>query len=248
MQMTTRTEAIGYETLRRMATVERYNAWIYDELASAVGQRVLEVGCGIGNMTEYFVDRDLFVGVDLLPASVELTRQRHMKRENVIAHLGDITDNALVSALKHYQIDTVVCLNVLEHIEDDFLALRNMCEVLVPEGRLLLFVPAGSYMYGTLDTALGHYRRYERTMLAERVAAAGFSIQRLSYLNLAGIPGWWLNSRALKRQILPISQLDWFNRLAPLFIRIERLLRQVWDAPFGQSLLCIARRANKVEE
>ena len=241
MQMTTHTEAIGYETLRRMATVERYNAWIYDELAGSVGQRVLEVGCGIGNMTEYFIDRDLLVGVDLLPASVELTRQRHKKQENVLAHLGDITDTELVSALRHYHFDTVVCLNVLEHIEDDLLALRNMHDVLVPDGKLLLFVPAGAYMYGTLDTALGHYRRYERTLLAERVMAAGFSIQRLSYLNLAGIPGWWLNSRALKRQILPTSQLDWFNRLAPLFIRSERLLRRVWDAPFGQSLLCVAR-------
>jgi len=243
--MNSHTNAIGYETLRRMATVERYNAWIYDELTGSVGQRVLEVGCGIGNMTEYFVDRDLLVGVDLLPASVELTRQRHTARNNVLAHLGDITDSDLLSALKHYHFDTVLCLNVLEHIEDDLLALRHMHEVLVPDGKLLLFVPAGAYMFGTLDTALGHYRRYERTMLVERVTAAGFTIQRLGYLNLAGIPGWWLNSHVLKRQILSTSQLDWFNRLAPLFIRGERLLRKVWDAPYGQSLLCVAQRENE---
>ncbi len=235
-------DAVGYETLRRMATVERYNDWIYEELAGSVGQRVLEVGCGIGNMTEYFVDRDLLVGVDLLPASVELTRQRHTARDNVLAHLGDITDTDLVSALKHYHFDTVLCLNVLEHIENDLLALRHMHEVLVPDGKLLLFVPAGAYMFGTLDTALGHYRRYNRSQLAEQVMAAGFSIQRLGYLNLAGIPGWWLNSRVLKRQILSSTQLRWFNRLAPLFIRGERLLRNVWDAPFGQSLLCVAQR------
>ncbi len=240
--MTSHTDAIGYETLRRMATVERYNDWIYEELAGSVGQRVLEVGCGIGNMTEYFVDRELLVGVDLLPASVELTRQRHTARNNVLAHLGDITDPDLVSALRHYHFDTVLCLNVLEHIEDDLLALQQMHKVLTPHGKLLLFVPAGAYMYGTLDRALGHYRRYDRTLLAERVTAAGFSIQRLSYLNLAGIPGWWLNSRVLRREILPTGQLKWFNRLAPLFIRGERLLRSVWDAPFGQSLLCVAQR------
>lgn len=243
--MISHTDAIGYETLRRMATVERYNDWIHEELVGSVGQRVLEVGCGIGNMTEYFVDRDLLVGVDLLPASVELTRQRHATRDNVLAHLGDITDTDLVSALKHYHFDTVLCLNVLEHIENDLLALRHMHEVLVPHGKLLLFVPAGAYMFGTLDTALGHYRRYDRSLLAERVTAAGFSIQRLNYLNLAGIPGWWLNSRVLKRQILPANQLNWFNRLAPVFIRGERLLRKVWDAPLGQSLLCIAQRETK---
>jgi SAM-dependent methyltransferase len=225
-----------------MAAVERYNAWIYQEFADSVGQRILEVGCGIGNMTEYFIDRELLVGIDLLPASVELTRQQYATRDNVLTHLGDITDPDLNSALTHYHFDTVVCLNVLEHIENDLLALQHMHKVLVPHGKLLLFVPAGAYMYGTLDAALGHYRRYERAMLAERVSAAGFNIQRLSYLNLAGIPGWWLNSRVLKRDILPTSQLKWFNRLAPLFIRGERLLRKVWDAPFGQSLLCVAQR------
>ncbi|HEY51845.1 MAG TPA: class I SAM-dependent methyltransferase [Caldilineae bacterium] len=235
-------DAVGYETLQRMARVERYNAWIYQEFADAVGQRILEVGCGIGNMTEYFLDRELLVGIDLLPGSVALTRQHYADRDNVLTHLGDITDPDLKIALDHYHFDTVVCLNVLEHIEDDLLALRHMHDVLVERGRLLLFVPAGAYMYGTLDTALGHYRRYEREMLADRVTAAGFSIQRLSYLNLAGIPGWWLNSRVLKRQILPTSQLDWFNRLAPLFIHGERLLRKVWDVPLGQSLLCVAQR------
>ena len=235
-------DAIGYETLQRMARVERYNAWIYQEFADSVGQRILEVGCGIGNMTEYFVDRELLVGIDLLPSNLELIRQQYATRDNVLTHLGDVTDPDLNAALTHYHFDTVVCLNVLEHIEDDLLALQHMHQVLAPQGKLLLFVPAGTYMYGTLDTALGHFRRYERDELAERVTAAGFIIQRLGYLNLLGIPGWWLNSRVLKRQILPTSQLDWFNRLAPLFIRGERLLRKVWDAPFGQSLLCVAQR------
>lgn len=235
-------DAIGYETLQRMARVARYNAWIYQEFADAMGQRILEVGCGIGNMTEYFLDRDLLVGIDLQADSVALTRQHYADYDNVLTHLGDITDPDLNAALSHYHFDTVVCLNVLEHIENDLVALQHMHNVLVPHGNLLLFVPAGAYMYGTLDVALGHYRRYEREMLAERVTRAGFSIQRLGYLNLAGIPGWWLNSRALKRQLLPTSQLDWFNRLAPLFIHGERLLRKIWDVPLGQSLLCVAQR------
>ena len=235
-------DPIGYETLLRMATVARYNDWIYEELSPHAGNRVLEVGCGIGNMTEYFVDRELLVGIDLLPASVELTRQRHARNVHVIAHLGDITDPDLVAALRGYRFDTVLCLNVLEHIEDDERALRHMRDLLIPGGKLLLFVPAGGYMFGTLDQALGHYRRYEKDMLAERVRVAGFSIVRLGYLNLAGAPGWWLNSRVLKRELLPKRQLHWFNRLAPFFIRVERLLRRFWDVPVGQSLLCIAQR------
>ncbi len=139
--------------------------------------------------------------------------------------------------------DTVICLNVLEHIGDDRTALRYMYEALQPGGHLALFVPAGAYMFGTLDVALGHHRRYDLPNLRRRVSEAGFAIERLGYLNLAGIPGWWLNSRVLKRDLLPAGQLAWFNRLAPLFIRGERLLRRLWDAPAGQSLICIAQRA-----
>ena len=242
LQAAAASDPVGYETLRRMSTVARYNDWIFDEIAPYAGQRILEVGCGIGNMTEYFVDRQLLVGVDLLPASVELTRRRHQHHPQVQAYGGDITDAAFVASLQSHRFDTVICLNVLEHIGDDRTALAHMYKLLEPGGRLLLFVPAGSYMFGTLDMALGHHRRYELRPLREQVAAAGFTIERLGYLNLAGIPGWWLNSRVLKRDLLPEDQLAWFNRLAPLFIRSEKLLRRVWDAPWGQSLLCIARR------
>lgn len=235
-------DPIGVETLRRMATVGRYNDWIYEEIAPYAGQRLLEVGCGIGNMSEYFVDRELLVGLDMLPASVELTRRRHLRHDNVLAQLGDITDPDLLPDLRACAFDTVLCLNVLEHIRADQIALAHMRDVLIDGGRLLLFVPAGGYMYGSLDTALGHFRRYDLAGLRRQVLEAGLSIERLGYLNLAGIPGWWLNSRVLKRDLLPQGQLAWFNRLAPLFVASERLLRRLWDAPVGQSLLCIARR------
>jgi SAM-dependent methyltransferase len=234
---------IGYETLRRMATVPRYNAWIARELSPYVGQRVLEVGCGIGNMSDYFLDRELLVCMDMMPGHVEVIRRRYAHRANVVTYAGDITDSATVTALQAYRFDTVLCLNVLEHIADEETALAHMYELLQPGGCLLLFVPAGAYLYGTLDLALGHHRRYERDTLAAPVQTAGFRIERLAYLNLAGIPGWWLNSRVLGRHLLPEGQLQLFNRLAPFFIAAERLLRAFWDVPLGQSLLCVARRA-----
>jgi hypothetical protein len=97
-------------------------------------------------------------------------------------------------------------------------------------------------MYGTLDGALGHFRRYDRPQLRKTVELAGFQLVQMRYMNLAGIPGWWMNSRMLKRRLLPEEQLRWFNRLAPFFIRSERWLRHVWDIPAGQSLLCIAQK------
>ncbi|MCS7039111.1 MAG: methyltransferase domain-containing protein [Anaerolineae bacterium] len=225
-----------------MANVARYNAWIARELAPYAGQRVLEVGCGIGNMSDYFLERELLVCMDMMPTHVELLRQRYRRHPNVVTCVGDITDPTTVTGLRAYRFDTVLCLNVLEHIADDGAALAHMYDLLQPDGRLLLFVPAGTYLFGTLDLALGHYRRYERHTLAPLVQKAGFVIERLGYLNLAGILGWWLNSRMLGRHLLPEGQLRLFNGLAPLFIAAERLIRSVWDVPLGQSLLCVARR------
>jgi len=234
---------IGYETLRRMATVPRYNAWIARELTPHVGQRVLEVGCGIGNMSDYFLERELLVCMDMMPGHVEVIRRRYAHRANVVTYAGDITDPATITALRAYCFDTVLCLNVLEHIADERTAVAHMYELLRPGGCLLLFVPAGTYLYGTLDLALGHHRRYERNTLATLVHTAGFRIERLDYLNLAGMLGWWLNSRVLGRHLLPEGQLRLFNRLAPFFIAVERLLRALWNVPLGQSLLCVARRS-----
>ena len=235
-------DSVGYETLRRMASVSHYNQWIYEALAPFAGPRILEVGCGIGNMTAFFLESELLVAIDRLQASVLLTRKRYPGRANLKVLQGDISDSALPARLQPFDIDTVLCVNVLEHIEDDVEALRHMWQILQSDGHLLLLVPAGSYMFGALDEALGHFRRYDRVGLKQIVQQAGFQPIQLRYMNLAGIPGWWLNSRVLRRDLLPEGQLHWFNRLAPFFIRSERALRRVWDVPAGQSLICIAQK------
>ena len=234
-------DPIGVETLRRMASVDRYNRWIYDEIGPCAGQRVLEVGCGIGNMTAYFLDRSLMVALDLLPESVALVHEKYGHHGNVITVQGDITSEATARVLQSYAFDTVICLNVLEHIRDDARALRHMHQVLQPGGRLLLVVPAGTYLYGTLDLGLGHHRRYERKPMSELVTAAGFTIERLHYMNLAGIPGWFVSSRVLRHKILPRAGLKGFNLFTPLFIALEKAVRTVADVPWGQSLVCVAR-------
>jgi len=235
-------ESIGQETLRRLASVQRYNDWLYEEIRAYIGQHVLEVGCGIGNMTAYFVDRELCMALDLLPESLEQIASKFPDHPNLKLVHGDIADPALVLRLDGYTFDTVACLNVLEHVKADDRALRHMYRFLRPGGHLLLFVPAGQYLYGSLDEGLHHWRRYEREPLRALVEAQGFEILRLAYMNLAGIPGWWLNSRVLKRQLLPRRMLRLFNTLAPLFIWTERSLQHLGPLPFGQSLLCIARK------
>jgi SAM-dependent methyltransferase len=135
------------------------------------------------------------------------------------------------------RLDTVICLNVLEHVRDDMLSLASVHRLLQPGGRLVLLVPAMPSLYGTLDRALGHFRRYTAAELRHVFAAAGFRLRHLEYFNLAGVPGWWLTGRVLKRTLIPTGSLRLYDALVPLF-RLERFLP--WR--LGQSLIAIGER------
>ncbi len=101
----------------------------------------------------------------------------------------------------------------------------------------MLLVPAFQGLYGSLDRALGHYRRYTRRLLRAQYAKVGLAMRRLEYFNLAGIPGWWITGRLLRRDLIPAGSLALYDRLVPLF-RCERFL----PLRVGQSLIAIGER------
>jgi SAM-dependent methyltransferase len=132
------------------------------------------------------------------------------------------------------KFDAIVCLNVLEHVEDDERSLASMRRLLDRGGRLVLLVPALRALYGSLDRALGHYRRYTKPELRAKFDRARLRMVHLEYFNLAGIPGWWLTGRVLRRTLIPAASLRLYDALVPLF-RWERWLP--WR--LGQSLIAI---------
>ena len=135
------------------------------------------------------------------------------------------------------KVDTIVCLNVLEHIEDDSATLRDFAAVLPPGGHLILVVPALKALYGTLDQHLAHFRRYSMDELHARVTESGFAIERLQFLNRPAVAGWWLNSRVLKRRVMPRGQLKLFKWIMPLLN-----LEEQHPPRFGLSQLALATR------
>ena len=229
---------VGHVTLARMSRLEPYNRWLVSRFEHAVGRRVLEIGAGFGNITRHLKGRELLVASDLDPVALE-----HLKgtfRDDPSVRVGsyrfplDAASRAEVGSL---DVDTVVCLNVLEHIEDDRTTLEDILKALQPGGRLILLVPAFARLYGTLDEHLHHFRRYERDELERKIREAGFEIEDLRFVNRPGILGWWLNGRVLRRRVLPRGQLLAFKMLMPMLKREES------DPPSaGLSLLAIARR------
>ena len=149
----------------------------------------------------------------------------------------DITDPSVLR-LTRFGFDTAISLNVLEHIEDDLLALRHIWQLLRPGGRLVVIVPAHGWLYGTMDYSIGHYRRYNRQDMDHKIRAAGFRIESQKYMNVLGMLGWFANGRILRQDIPPSDQLKLFNLVVPLVRTVEHIV----PPPFGLSLLSIARR------
>ncbi|MDH3217739.1 MAG: SAM-dependent methyltransferase, partial [Candidatus Krumholzibacteria bacterium] len=128
----------------------------------------------------------------------------------------------------------------LEHVEEDVESLENLGKILAAPARVVIFVPAIPRLYGSLDRALGHYRRYSDQELRDKIQQAGLVLEHLRYCNFVGMFGWWFYSRVARRKILPAFQVRIFDRLVPILARVESR----WDPVRGQSLLAVARRAD----
>ncbi len=232
------TDDVGARTLRRMAGLSAYNQWLHDRFDAFLGRRVLEVGSGVGNQTRYFAGRERVVASDIEPHYLRELRRRFEDKPQVrIASFSFPLSDGDRQDLRGEHIDSIVCMNVLEHIERDRETLVDFASVLEPGGKLVLLVPALPALYGTLDQALQHFRRYDRDGLARLVTEAGFDVREIRFLNRLAVAGWWLNSRVLKRTVLPKGQLAAFKWLMPLLKREE-----THPPRFGLSLLVLATK------
>lgn len=217
--------------------IDAVDRWLYEEIAPYLGRRVLEIGCGLGNFARHLTDRDLYVGVETSPESVEHMRQEFQIYPNVRTFVADATDPAFGNYAS-YGFDTIFSLNVFEHINDHRTALRHAVEVLQPGGHLILVVPSHGWLYGSIDRAIGHYRRYDKKTISSLYAEAGLAMVQQKYINALGALGWFVNGRLRKQETPPSGQLRLLNTITPIVKRFERLI----PAPFGISLLAVGRK------
>ena len=222
----------------RMKAAQRYFAWQARIARQELGRRVVEVGCGVGNFTRHLLDRELVVAIDVEADCVARLVRNLNSPANVVAKVLDVADSSFV-AFRRLAIDSVVCMNVLEHVRDDLGALRNMAAVLPAGGKVVLIVPAFEALYGPIDRNLGHYRRYSKKGLYQLAKAAGFEVLTLRYMNSVGGIGWWVNARILKRTDQSEKQIRTFDRfIVPVLDWVESRL----EFPFGQSLFVVLAR------
>lgn len=226
----------GSHILHNLERVHRFNRWMADSVAPALGDRVLEIGAGIGNITNWLIPRARYLASDINPAHLDYLRS-HARGKPYLEVARIDLESADDFAPYREQFDSAVCLNVLEHVRDPLRALRNLRSALAPGGRAVLYVPAQPALYSSLDEVLGHRCRYDRATLARELADAGFELESVRSFNRAAVPGWWLNGKLLRRRQFGRVQLRLFDTAIPLVRRLDRWLP--WP---GLGLIAVARR------
>lgn len=214
-----------------------YFRWQFEQFQPHLGNRIADVGCGPGNLTSFMQDKEFYLGVDIDEDLLKVLKEEnshaavHAQRTSVVAP-------EFTKILTEQKIDTIICANLIEHLPDDVLALKNMIDALPRGGALCLLVPAFQQLFGTLDKLDGHYRRYTKRLLKTKISKMSVVVQKMYYFNMVGALGWWVKGRLLKREAHDDDNYTLMNKVLPIVSRLESIVMP----PFGLSLVAILRR------
>ncbi len=239
MEISNKTEKAKYygKDLEAMNFAVNYHSWIYDELKPFIGKRLIEVGAGNGSFSEILLQSNPEQLVAIEPSENIFPELAKRFAKNKIVELinGPFKNN---SFRKSENFDSVLFINVLEHIKNDFSALETAFKVLKDDGTLLIFVPAFNFLYSNFDKRVGHYRRYRKEPLEEKVKKAGFKVVQSKYFDSLGIVPWFFAFVMLKQEPSCSNVALYDNLVVPFLRKVEKK----FTPPFGKNLLLIAKK------
>ncbi len=224
------------DALHLVRLAPRFSGWLADLIRPFLGNRILEIGAGIGNLTARFLPRDSYLATDTEDHYLATLQSRFGQDGRAHVFRLDLAAPIDLAALGP-RPDTIVCLRGLERLDDDRPALAGLFEALAPGGSLILLVPQGPHLFGSLDEAVPHRRRYTREEIRTKLGETGFVLERLDDFNRPGVFGWWLYGKVWRATTLDRLPMKIFEHLVWLFRRIDRFLP--WP---GLSLIAVARK------
>jgi SAM-dependent methyltransferase len=229
--------------LESMSFARNYHRWILDLFAPYLGRRVVEVGAGTGSFSELLLARR--------PESLTLVEPSSEMHRRLVEHVARITTAARVrihndtfaGVAEHVAAeerpDSIIYVNVLEHVEEDEDELRLVRETLAPGGRVFVFVPALQWLYGSFDRQVGHRRRYTRRELAGKCERARLRVLKAVYFDAAGVVPWWLKYRVLRSEKMEPAAVKFYDDFCvPVLRRAESRL----PPPLGKNVLLVAEK------
>jgi len=233
--------------LEALALAKNYQQWMLSAVEPFLGESILELGAGIGNLSQWLPQRKRLVLSELEDAYLERLRANPRLQGPKVSAIKIDLDQPLARQLGEFELDTIVSFNVMEHIEDDAGSIRAQVDALrastaAGPKTIVIFVPALQIAYGELDRVFKHHRRYSAGDLRRIFKSIDPRIEVTTfYFNLLSLIPWIIKGRILKdTRILP-EDVAKVEKVIPLWKPLDYLLTRVFRLPFAQSVVCVAR-------
>ncbi len=242
-------ESVEYSyQLELLADIKNYYGWILEEIQPFFGQRLAEIGGGIGTFTELFVgaylQRDERARLEVFePTAALFSSLEQTLRSRYASFLESGRLKATAGYFEFYQkqqFDTIIMINVLEHISDDQEFIRNVFRSLPPGGTFVVYVPALQWLYGPVDKKAGHYRRYEKKALQRLFEVEGFEIAKVKYMDMGGILPWYFFHVVGGRESFNPFLAQLYDRW---MVPMTRFVEALCGAILGKNLLIVGRKS-----
>lgn len=228
--------------LEAMSFAVNYHKWILDEFTAFLGKNIIEVGAGTGSFSEMILQTEPETLSLVEPSDLynELTDNISQPENRTRINFYNSIFSAVAAEIAdRKKPDSIIYVNVLEHIEDDEAELDLIYKTLIPGGRAFIFVPALELLYGEFDRKLGHFRRYRKSELEEKCRNAGFKILTSKYFDFAGVLPWYVKYRLLNSVELGGGAVSLYDKVVvPIFRRIESAV----NVPVGKNILLVAEK------
>ncbi len=232
------------DNLQQWNKISQYSKWMFEVYEDYVGKRVLDVGGGVGTVISYYIENaDLVVTTELFDKQIDMMRERFKEYDYFHAYNMDLTTDDL-GPLKKYTFDTIICINVLEHIEKDLATMQLFKTIVQPGGVIVICVPANSKLYCHLDKNAGHYRRYDKGQLREMARKCDLEVLDNFYFNLMGIIPYYIKGKFGKDKGGTFSSdlKDNNSKIYNLATRLLKPIERVWRPGTGISEFIVLKK------
>ena len=217
-------DAEGHQTLDVISKADKLNRWMYDTIRPYCVGNILEIGSGIGNISQFFIAENAQITLTDIRESYCTVLKEKFDGNQVM--MLDLVDSNFDIKYAHLlgTFDTVFALNVVEHIQDDVLAMQNIKKLLKTGGKAVILVPAYQFLYNQFDVELEHFRRYTIKSLQRIFSASDFKILKSWHFNFIGIFGWYVSGKLMKNKTIPEGQMSFYNVLVPVFKLVDKIV------------------------
>jgi glycosyltransferase involved in cell wall biosynthesis len=213
----------GSKILLTLSRAKKFNHWLSEIIAPHVGQSVLEIGAGVGNLTTKFLRRKSYYATDINPFYINMVENFKTNNPSLEVVYLDLNDVSTLSD-SNQKFDTIICLNVVEHLDDDEKALANIAKLLHENGNAIVLVPYGMWLFGSQDEVLGHRRRYSEKMIKDLASKVGLKLNYLIRFNRVSTIPWFINGRIFKKRSFSRFQIFILDLFIPLLKIIDKYL------------------------